>query len=80
MLWAATNYNGDVSILKAQKHAAVASYPKPDDCPVIISGKAESVYAYCKQITEGSLEPDDGLAIIAGVVGCDQDDLRQKGE
>lgn len=80
MLWAATNYNGDVSILKAQKQAAVASYPKPDDCPVIISGKAEAVYAYCKQITEGSLEPDDGLAIIAGVVGCDQDDLKHRGE
>lgn len=80
MLWAATNYNGDVSILKAQKLAAVASYPKPDDCPAIISGKAESVYAYCKQITEGSLEPDDGLAIIAGVVGCDQDDLKHRGE
>lgn len=80
MLWAATNYNGDVSILKAQKLAAVASYPKPDDCPAIISGKAESVYAYCKQITEGSLEPADGLAIIAGVVGCDQDDLKHRGE
>ncbi|QRY69211.1 recombinase RecT [Ensifer sp. PDNC004] len=80
MLVAATNYGGDVSVLKAQKHAAIESYPKPDDCPAIISGKAEAVYAYCKQIVEGSLEPGDGLAVVAGVVGCDQDDLKRKGE
>lgn len=76
MLWAATNYNGDISVLRNQKVAAIASYPKPEDCPAIITGKAESVFAYCKQVTEGSIEPQDGLALVAGVVGCDQDDLK----
>ncbi|WP_064240706.1 recombination protein NinB [Sinorhizobium glycinis] len=81
MLWAATNYRGDISVLKAQKLAAIGSYPKPEGCPNVITGKAEAVYGYCAQIVAGSIEPQDGLAVIAGVVGCDQDDLkpRQRG-
>lgn len=81
MLWAATNPNGDINVLKAQKRAAIASYPKDDDCPLTISGKAESVYGYCERVVEGKIGQQDGLALIAGVVGCDQDDLlpRQRG-
>jgi recombination protein RecT len=75
MLWAATNFNGDMSVLKAQKIAAMASYPKPEDCPALITGKAESVYNQCKQIVDGALEKEDGLALIAGIVGVDQDDI-----
>lgn len=78
MLWAATNPNGDINVLKAQKRAAIASYPKDDDCPLTISGKAESVYGYCERVVEGTIGKQDGLALIAGVVGCDQDDLIQK--
>lgn len=81
MLWAATNPKGDINVLKAQKRAAIASYPRDADCPPVITGKAESVYGYCERVVEGTIEPRDGLALVAGVVGCDQDDLlpRQRG-
>lgn len=75
MLVAATNYGGDLDILKNQKKAALASYDKPDDCPEIITGKAQAVFGYCVQIVKQELEPEDGLAIIAGVCGCEPDDL-----
>lgn len=78
MLWAATNYRGDITVLKAQKRAAVESYPKPADCPNVVTGKAEAVYGYCERIVSGDIEPSDGLALIAGIVGCDQDDLKQR--
>lgn len=78
MLWAATNYRGDMSVLKAQKRAAIASYPKDADCPPEITGKAESVYGYCERVVEGAIGPQDGLALIAGIVGCDQDDLQPR--
>lgn len=78
MLWAATNYRGDIGVLKAQKRAAIASYPKDEDCPLVISGKAEAVFGYCERVVSGDIEPGDGLAIIAGIVGCDQDDLKQR--
>jgi hypothetical protein len=78
MLWAATNYRGDMSVLKAQKRAAIASYPKDADCPPEITGKAESVYGYCERVVDGAIGPQDGLALIAGIVGCDQDDLQPR--
>lgn len=75
MLVAATNYGGDLDILKNQKKAALASYEKPADCPEIITGKAQAAFGYCVQIVKQELEPEDGLAIIAGVCGCEPDDL-----
>ncbi len=78
MLWAATNPKGDIDLLKAQKRAAIASYPMDDDLPPAILGKATSVYGYCERVVGGSIKPDDGLALIAGVVGVDQDDLKQR--
>lgn len=78
MLWAATNPKGDIDVLKAQKRAAIASFPMDDDCPPVILGKATSVYGYCERVVEGAIKPDDGLALIAGVVGVDQDDLKQR--
>lgn len=78
MLWAATNFRGDIDLLKNQKAAAREAYPKPEDCPALISGKAEAVYGYCKQIVDGALEKEDGKAIVAGVALCDQDDLEIK--
>jgi hypothetical protein len=75
MLWAAANYKGDMAVLKAQKVAAMASYPKPDGCSQIVTGKAEAAYGYCRQIVLGELEKADGLAMVAGVVGCDQHEI-----
>jgi hypothetical protein len=75
MLWAATNYRGDIGVLKAQKVAALASYPKPDGCSEIVTRKAEAAYGYCRQIVLGELEKSDGLAMVAGVVGCDQHEI-----
>ncbi|MDW9726347.1 hypothetical protein GOB91_29300 [Sinorhizobium meliloti] len=78
MLVAATNPNGDITVLKNQKRAAIEAYPKPEDCPPVISGKAEACFQYCCQIVSGDIEPGDGLALIAGIVGCDQGDLKQR--
>lgn len=75
MLVAATNYGGEIGLLKNQKAAALASYEKPADCPEIIAGKAQAVFGYCVQIVKQELEPEDGLAIIAAVCGCEPDDL-----
>ncbi|NTG00058.1 hypothetical protein G6L30_07980 [Agrobacterium rhizogenes] len=75
MLWAATNYRGDISVLKAQKVAALASYAKPEGCPEIVSNKAQAAYGYCCQVVFGDLDKADGLAMVAGVVGCDQHEI-----
>ncbi|WP_271024902.1 recombination protein NinB [Rhizobium sp. RCAM05973] len=75
MLWAATNYRGDIGVLKAQKVAALASHPKPDGCPESVTRKAEASYGYCRQIVLGELGKADGLAMVAGVVGCDQHEI-----
>lgn len=75
MLWGATNPGGELSVLVNQKKAALASYPTPADLPNIIRGKAEAVYGYAKQIINCELDQQDGLALIAGVVGVDQDDI-----
>lgn len=75
MLWGATNVGGDLAVLRNQKVAAIASHPKPEGCPKAISDKAESIFSYCKQVVDASLEKEDGLAIIAGIIGCDQGDI-----
>lgn len=75
MLWAATNYGGPQDLLIRQKVAAIAAFPKPADCPRVITGKAEAVFNYCKRIVEGSITKEDGKALVAGVALCDQDDL-----
>lgn len=78
MLWAVAIPGGDFEVLKNQKRAALIEFPKPDDCPERIAGKANSVFNQCGQIIDGSLDPGDGLALIAGIVGVDQDDIRRK--
>ena len=75
MLWGATNYRGDINVLKSQKIAAMSSYPKPEGCSQIATGKADAAYGYCRQIVLGELEKADGLAVVAGVVGCDQHEI-----
>lgn len=75
MLWGATNVGGDLAVLRNQKVAAIASHPKPDGCPDIFSKNAESIFACCRQIVDATLEKEDGLAMIAGIIGCDQDDI-----
>lgn len=73
MLWAATNYGGELDVLKAQKAAAIASYYVPEDAR--FRDKAEGVYGYCKQVVLKEMTKADGLAMVAGVVGCDQDEI-----
>lgn len=77
MLWAATNYNGDADILKAQKVAAMASYD-PAGIPQPIRDKANSVFKHCAAVVAGEVEPADGLAIVAGIVGVEEKVLLQK--
>lgn len=80
MLWGATKAGGDPEVFKNQRLAAMDQFPKPDDCDKRISEKANSVSRHCREIIDGSLDPVDGLAVIAGIVGVDQDDiLRQAG-
>ncbi len=80
MLWGATKAGGDPEVFKNQRLAAMDQFPKPDDCDKRISEKANSVSRHCREIIDGALDPVDGLAVIAGIVGVDQDDiLRQAG-
>lgn len=80
MLWGATKAGGDPEVFKNQRLAAMDQFPKPDDCDKRISEKANSVSRHCREIIDGSLDPEDGLAVIAGIVGVDQDEiLRQAG-
>jgi hypothetical protein len=73
MLWAATNHGGDIAVLKAQKIAAITSFSTPMDRRFV--DKAEGVYGYCKQVVLKEMSKADGLAMVAGVVGCDQDEI-----
>lgn len=80
MLWGATKAGGDPEVFKNQRLAAMDQFPKPDDCDTRISEKANSVSRHCREIIDGYLDSEDGLAVIAGIVGVDQDDiLRQAG-
>lgn len=80
MLWAGTFATEDLDenlrLLECQKLSAFAAHPKPSDCPQEIVGKAASAYGYCQRVAEGKIDPQDGLALVAGVVGVDQDDLK----
>lgn len=78
MMWAATNYEGDVEVLRNQVSATKEAYPKPEGIPEIFGAKATSVYGYCKRITEGEIDPEDGLSLVAGVVGVDQNQIKGK--
>lgn len=81
MLVAATNYKGDMNVLRAQKRAAILSYPKEADCPLSVTAKAEKVFSLCEKVVNGDNTLADGLALISYELGVDQDDLspRQRG-
>lgn len=78
MLWPVAIPGGDFEVLKNQKRAALIEFPKPEDCPERIAGKANSVFNQCGQIIDRSIDPSDGLALIAGIVGVDQDNILRK--
>jgi hypothetical protein len=80
LLWAATKPNGDVDVFNTQRKGANEQYPMADDCPELIQGKAKAVSKYCMQVINNEIEQGDGLAMIAGVVGVDQDDILQQAE
>jgi hypothetical protein len=77
MLWAATNYNGDADVLKAQKVAAAASYD-PTGISQLFRDKATSIFKHCMSVVQGEVEPGDGLSIVAGIVGVEDKVLLQK--
>ena len=80
MLWAATTPGGDLQVFKVQRLAAMDEFPKPENCDPKIAEKANTVSNHCREVIDRSLEPTDGLATIAGIVGVDQDEiLRQAG-
>ncbi|NSZ73297.1 hypothetical protein G6L74_06010 [Agrobacterium tumefaciens] len=80
MLWAATAPGGDLQVFKVQRLAAMDEFPKPENCDPKISEKANTVSNHCREVINLSLEQEDGLAMIAGLVGVDQDEiLRQAG-
>ncbi len=80
MLWATANPGGDLDVLKNQKASALIAFPKPADCPDQIAAKADAVYRRCQEVIGGSLDKPDALALIAGNVGVDQDDILRKAE
>ncbi|MGV2099005.1 recombination protein NinB [Rhizobium sp. 21-4511-3d] len=73
MLWAATNYGGDIEVLKAQKVAAMSSFEVPT--AEGYAAKANGVYGYCRQVVLKEMSKADGLAMVAGVVGVDQHEI-----
>jgi hypothetical protein len=79
MFWEGTFTTDDIEenlrVLECQKLSAFEAYRKPKDCPPEIIGKAASAYGYCQQVARKTVGRGDGLALVAGVVGCDQDDL-----
>ncbi len=77
VLWAATNYNGDADVLKAQKVAAAASYD-PTGISQPFRDKATSIFKHCMSVVAGEVEPSDGLSIVAGIVGVEDKVLLQK--
>lgn len=80
MLWAATAPGGDLQVFKVQRLAAMDEFPKPENCDPKIAEKANTVSTHCREVIDLSLEQEDGLAMIAGLVGVDQDEiLRQAG-
>ncbi len=80
MLWAAATPGGDLQVFKVQRLAAMDEFPKPENCDPKIAEKANTVSNHCREVIDLSLEQEDGLATIAGIVGVDQDEiLRQAG-
>lgn len=71
MLWAATNFQGDIDVLNAQRKAAAASYPY-DGVPKAYLERAKSVFNRCATVVSGECPPEDGLAIIAGIIGAEE--------
>ncbi len=74
MLWSATNYNGEISILEAQRKAAATAYP-PDGITKPFLDKATAVFKRCSTVVKGEIEPSDGLEIVAGLIGLDAKEL-----
>lgn len=77
MLWAATNFNGDPEVLKAQRKAAAASYPT-DGRSWNVLAKAKAVFDRCATVVSGECPPEDGLAIVAGIVGVEEKVLAER--
>ena len=71
MLWAATNFNGDQELLKSQKKIAMDCYD-PSGIPKPFRDKANSAFNHCMSVVAGEVEPSDGLAIVAGIVGVEE--------
>lgn len=77
MLWAATNFNGDQDLLKNQRVAAAAAYdPTRVSKPYL--NKAKSVFERCMTVVKGEVEPEEGLKIVAGIIGVEDKVLLQK--
>lgn len=77
MLWAATNFNGDPDLLKAQRKAAAASYPTDGRSEKVLA-KAKAVFDRCATVVSGECPPEDGLAIVAGIVGVEEKVLAER--
>jgi hypothetical protein len=80
MLWAVATPGGDLDVLKNQKKSALIAFEKPESCPQQIAEKADAVYRRCQDVINRSIDQTDALAIIAGNVGVDQDDILRKAE
>jgi hypothetical protein len=78
MLWATAIPAGDRDVLSAQRESALIAFPKPADLPKQIDDKAKAVYRRCMEVIDTSIEQQDALALIAGIVGADQDDILRK--
>lgn len=77
MLWAATNFNGDPDLLKAQRKAAAASYPTDGRSEKVLA-KAKAVFDRCATVVSGECPPEDGIAIVAGIVGVEEKVLAER--
>lgn len=76
-LWAATNYNGDATVLKNQRIALGGSYPSKGVHKSILE-KAKSIMDACLSVCEGKVKPADARKLIAGIAGMEVHDLAEK--
>jgi hypothetical protein len=76
-LWAATNFNGDVSVLKNQRIALGGSYPSKGVARPIIE-KAKAIMDACLSVCDGKVKPAVARKLIAGIAGMETHDLAEK--
>jgi hypothetical protein len=76
-LWAATNFKGDISVLKNKRIGLGGTYPSKGK-PQAIVDKAKAIMGTCTDVCEGRTNPADARKLIAGIAGMEVRELAEK--